>query len=211
MPANTLCSLNLNNLPRESRTICAETCAPTCTWRSTPIWLTSRWSGAGSAWLESQYPEDGDIAELAVLDWQLRRAFDAPDATPIQDDALTGLASADWETICFKLTPTLHISPLSFNSVAIWHAIDQEQIPPASEKLAEPGWLLIWRKGWKPHFRTINALENAALTQLAQGTPFADVCTALINQFSETEAAIVAADSLRTWLEDELIVDITGV
>lgn len=171
-----------------------------------------RWYGATfPAWLESKFPEDGDIAELAVLDWQLRQAFDAPDATPIQAAALTGLASADWETIGFRLTPTLHISPLRFNSVGIWHALDQEQTPPASENLAEPGWLLIWRKGWKPHFRSIGAVEKAALLQLQQGTPFASVCAALIEQFSETETAIVAAENLRTWLDDELIVGLTGV
>ena len=171
-----------------------------------------RWYGATFPdWLQSQYPEDGDIAELAVLDWQLRLAFDAPDATPIQADALTGLASTDWETLCFQLTPTLHITPLRFNSVSIWHAIDQEQTPPASETLAEPGWLLIWRKGWKPHFRTIGAVEKEALLQLQQGTPFASVCSALIEQFSETETAIVAAENLRTWLTDELIMGLTGV
>jgi len=162
-------------------------------------------------WLENRFPDDGDIAELAMLDWQLRQAFDGADASPIQPEAISGLASADWETVGFKLAPTLHISPLNFNSVAIWHAIDQEQTPPASEKLSEPGWLLVWRKGWKPHFRTITAVENAALLQLNQGTPFAEVCSALIEQFSETEAAIVAAESLRTWLDDGLIVGLTGV
>jgi len=171
-----------------------------------------RWYGATfPAWLGGQFPDDGDVAELAVLDWQLRLAFDAPDAAPIQTDALTGLTSENWETIGFTLTPTLHISQLRFNSVAIWHAIDQEQTPPASETLAEPSWLLIWRKGWKPHFRTINAVENAALQQLQQGTPFAEVCASLSNQFSDNEAAIVAAESLHTWLNDELIVELTHV
>ena len=162
-------------------------------------------------WLVVRFPEDGDIAELAMLDWQLRQAFDAADATPIKGDALSGLPSSAWETLGFQFTPTLHLSPLRYNSVNLWHALDQEQTPPTSEKLAEPGWLLIWRKGWKPHFRTINAIEHAALLQLLQGTPFAEVCSALIEEFSETEAAIVAAESLHTWLNDELIVGFNGV
>jgi hypothetical protein len=171
-----------------------------------------RWHGATfPAWLESRFPDDGDIAELAVLDWQLRQAFDAPDATPLKADALAGLASADWETIGFRITPTLHLSPLRYNSVGIWHALDQEQTPPSSEMLTEPSWLLIWRKGWNPHFRTISAVENAALLQLQKGTPFAEVCAALISQFSDSEAAIVAAESLHNWLNDELIVGLTGI
>jgi len=171
-----------------------------------------RWYGATFPdWLASQFAEDGDIAELAVLDWQLRQAFDAPNAMPLKADALAGLASGDWETIGFRFTPTMHISPLRYNSVGIWHAIDQEQTPPSSEMLSESNWLLIWRKGWKPHFRTISAVENAALVQLQQGTPFAEVCTALIDQFSDSEAAIVAAESLHNWLNDELLVGLTGV
>jgi len=177
-----------------------------------PAHRNLRWYGATfPAWLENKFPQDGDIAELAVLDWQLRLAFDGTDASPILPDSLSALASADWETVGFKLSPTLHISALNFNSVAIWHAIDQQQTPPASEKLSEPGWLLIWRKVWKTHFRTITAVEKAALLQLSQGTPFAEVCAALIEQFSQTEAAIVAAESLRNWLSDELIVGLTGV
>ena len=171
-----------------------------------------RWYGATfPGWLAGQFADDADIAELAMVDWQLRQAFDGPDATPIQADGLTGLAPADWETIGFQLAPTLHISPLRYNSMPIWHAIDQEQTPPASEELIEPSWLLIWRKGWQPHFRTISAVENAALLQLQQGTPFAQVCTALTTQFSETEAATVAAESLLVWLHDELIVGLNGV
>ena len=132
-----------------------------------------RWHGATfPAWLAERFPDDGDIAELAMLDWQLRQAFDAADAAPIKGDALSGLASSAWETLGFRFTPTLHLSPLRYNSVNIWHALDKELTPPTSERLIEPSWLLIWRKGWKPHFRTINAVENAALLQLMQGTPF---------------------------------------
>jgi len=171
-----------------------------------------RWYGATFPdWLAGQFPDDGDIAELAMVDWELRKAFDGPDATPIGANDLTGLAPSDWETISFKLAPTLHISPLLYNSLTIWHAIDQDQTPPASEKLSEPSWLLIWRKGWQPHFRTIGAVESAALQQLQQGTPFSDVCTALTSQFSETETATIAAESLLVWLHDELIVGLTGV
>ena len=177
-----------------------------------PIGRNLRWYGATFPdWLAEQFPDDGDVAELAMVDWQLRKAFDGPNATPIGSDKLAGLAPSDWETIGFQLAPTLHISPLHYNSLTIWHAIDQEQTPPATEALTEPSWLLVWRKGWQPFFRTIGAVETAALQQLQKGTPFAEVCSALTTQFSETEAATVAAESLVVWLQDELIVGLTGV
>lgn len=171
-----------------------------------------RWHGAAfPQWLENRFPKDFDIAELALIDWKLRLAFDGPNATPIQQAELAGLSAEDWATVGFQFVPTLFIAPLRFNTVNIWHAIDQEQAPPAAGPLAQSTWLLIWRKGWQPHFRTIQAVEHAALSQLQDGASFAQVCAALSEQFSDQEAASVAAASLRTWLQDALIVKLTGV
>ena len=171
-----------------------------------------RWHGAGfPQWLEKQFPEDTDIAELALIDWQLRRAFDGPDASPVQPAELAGLAAEDWAIVGFQFVPTLFIAPIRFNSVAIWHALDQEQAPPTAESLPALTWLLIWRKGWQPHFRTIQGAEHAALMQLQGGASFAQVCADLGEQFSDQEAASVAAESLRTWLLDEMIAGLTGL
>lgn len=170
-----------------------------------------RWHGAAfSQWLANRFPQDPDIAELALIDWQLRQAFDGPDATPLESGDLAGLSVEDWAGVGFRFTPTLFVTPLRFNSVSIWHALDQEQVPPAAEPLHAPTWLLIWRKGWQPHFRTLQAVEHAALMQLQDGTSFAQGCAALGEQFSDHEAASVAAGCLRTWLQDELIVGLTG-
>ncbi|MFA6902221.1 MAG: DNA-binding domain-containing protein [Gallionellaceae bacterium] len=169
-----------------------------------------RWHGAEfPQWLEQLFPADTDIGELARVDWQLRQAFDGPDATPIKPEDFTGLASEDWETIAFQFAPTMQLSPLRYNTVSIWHALDQEQIPPVAEDLPASSWLLIWRKGWQPHFRVIGEVEYAALVQLQQGISFAQVCASLSLQFSDTEAATVAAENLRVWLDDEMIVGIT--
>jgi len=170
-----------------------------------------RWHGAEfPQWLANQFPEDLDIAELALIDWQLRHAFDGLDATPVQPAELAGLSAEDWATVGFRFVPTLFIAPLRFNSVNIWHALDQDQAPPVAEILHQPTWLLIWRKGWQPHFRTIQAAEHAALLQLQGGASFAQVCADLGEQFSDQEAASVAAESLRTWLQDEMLVGLTG-
>ncbi len=175
-----------------------------------------RWYGdALPRWLAESFPDDGDIAELAEIDWRLRRAFDGPNADPLPPAdlaelaELAELAAEDWETIGFRFVPTLYLLPIRYNTVGIWHALDAEQVPPAAALLEEPTWLLIWRKDWQPHFRTIRTVEHAALSQLLEGAPFADVCTALSQQFSDEEAAAVAAQSLGTWLQDEMIVGLT--
>ncbi|MHB1083275.1 MAG: HvfC/BufC family peptide modification chaperone [Thiobacillus sp.] len=171
-----------------------------------------RWHGAAfPQWLENRFPQDLDIAELALIDWKLRLAFDGPNATPVQPAELASLSAEDWASLGFTFVPTLFIAPLRFNSVAIWHALDQEQTPPGAEPLPQPTWLLIWRKGWQPHFRSIQAVEHAALSQLQDGASFAQVCADLGEQFTDQEAASVAAASLRTWLQDEMIVGLTGM
>jgi hypothetical protein len=169
-----------------------------------------RWHGADfPPWLADRFPRDLDIAELATLDWQLRHAFDGPNATPLAPTELAGLSAKQWETVGFRFAPTLFLAPLRYNTVNIWHALDQEQTPPVAETLPEPTWLLIWRKGWQPHFRTIHAMEHAALSQLRAGASFAQVCAALSEQFSDRQTTQVAAASLRTWLQDELIVGLS--
>jgi hypothetical protein len=169
-----------------------------------------RWHGAAfSRWLANRFPQDPDIAELALIDWQLRKAFDGPDATPVQADELAGLSADDWDGVGFEFAPTLFITPVRVNSVSIWHALDQERVPPVAESLHAPTWLMIWRKGWQPHFRTIQAAEHAALVQLQGGASFADVCAGLGRQFSEQEAATQVAGYLHAWLRDELIVELT--
>jgi hypothetical protein len=171
-----------------------------------------RWHGAEfPQWLARQFPQDEDIAELALIDWQLRRAFDGPNAKPVQATEMAGLSPEVWGSVGFQFAPTLFVAPLHTNSVSIWHALDQEQAPPVAEPLPAPSWLLIWRKAWQPHFRTILAVEHAALTQLQGGASFAQVCAELGEQFSDQEAATVAAESLSTWLQDELIVGLTGM
>ncbi len=101
--------------------------------------------------------------------------------------------------------------PLAFNTVSIWHSLDQAQTqtPPAAQPLPEPTWLVIWRKGWRPHFRTLTAIEHAALARLRAGASFAAVCAELSQQFPEQQTTHAAA-GLRAWLEDELIVALTG-
>jgi hypothetical protein len=162
------------------------------------------------AMLADRFPADGDIAELAEIDWHLRRAFDGPNADPIDSDTLATLAAEDWETVGFLFAPTVQLLPVRYNSAGIWHALDETQVPPTAEALPGPAWLLIWRKGWQPHFRTIGEAEHKALASLIQGNSFADVCAAMAEQFSDEDATLLAGERLGAWLQDELIVALTG-
>lgn len=171
-----------------------------------------RWYGETfPQWLVTWFPNDGDIAELAVMDWQLRHAFDAPDAPPLRAAHLASLSVADWDKAGFCFTPSLCMTPVRYNTVSIWRALDREEAPPLAESLAEASWVLIWRKGWQPHFRTIPGIEFDALSFLIEGDSFAQMASRLNQLLPEPDTATLAAQMLSTWIRDELIVELTGL
>ena len=75
--------------------------------------------------------------------------------------------------------------------------------------LAQPLDVLIWRRGSSPHFRSLAALEAAALDGLAQGLSFAALCQALSERFPETDIASEAGGLLRRWVEEGLLAGLT--
>lgn len=171
-----------------------------------PSHRSLRWYGATFPhWLAQRFPHDADIAELAVLDWQLRCAFDGPDATTLTPAVLATLTPQQWEHVGFHFIPTLTVTPITYNSPAIWQALDQEQTPPTAVALLEPTWLLIWRKAWQPHFRSMDAAEHQVLSTLLQGASFAQACEQLCQHHSEQDAPQVAARALHGWLHDGLV------
>jgi len=171
-----------------------------------------RWYGdLLPTWVADAYPGDADIGELAMIDWRLRGAFDGADVQPVAADALSGLTAADWTSVGCRFVPTLDIAPLRFNTVGIWHALDRGETPPAASPLAEPAWLLIWRREWHPHFRTPGADEVAALSRLQAGEPVAAVCTTGGADVSRERYATMVATWVRAWLDDQLIAELTGI
>lgn len=157
------------------------------------------------AWLQDRHPQDGDIGELAAIDWALRRAFDGPDATVLGLADLAALAPEAWATLGLQLQPTAMMLTLHFNSLALWQALDADQAPPLATPLATPGALLVWRRDLQPHFRSLSAVEALALQRLMAGDSFEGVCRTLAERFVDQDAAAEAGTLLRRWVDDGLL------
>ena len=127
-------------------------------------------------WLHGAWPADPEVAELARLDWAMRNAFDGADAHPLDGAALAGLSDEDWATVVFSLHPTAQMLRVQRNTLDLWHAMDRSEAPPQVESLTGTGRLLVWRKGFQPHFRSIGDDEATMLQAMASGTPFAAAC-----------------------------------
>jgi hypothetical protein len=158
------------------------------------------------AWLHGTQADDGAAGELAELDWQLRAAFDGPDAEPLPLQALQPLTAADWQRVGLRFAPTMRRLTVRGNTLALWHAIDRDLPPPPVECRPQPMAVLVWRKGLQPHFRSAGTLEVAALDALCAGTSFAGTCDSLAQRFAECDVAAESAVLLRRWFDDELVV-----
>ena len=170
-----------------------------------------RWYGGGfAASLAARFDEAPEIAELAQLDWALRHAFDGPDAQVFTLADLAAVAPEAWAQVGFTLHPTYARLQLQHNTLAIWQALDQDGTPPEAAPLAEPGELLIWRRGHQPHFRSLQPLEAAALDGLHQGLGFAELCARLSAQFESQALAAEVGGLLRRWVEEELLSQVIG-
>lgn len=162
--------------------------------------------GAGfPAWLLERHACDADIGELAALDWALRRAFDGADAPPLPLAALAALAPEAWGRIGFTFVPTCARLTFTHNTLALWHALDQQQTPPHAQRLDAPSAVLVWRLRHQPHFRSLGAFEASALNPLQQGASFAAMCEQLAATFPHSDVPLEAGALLRRWIDEQLL------
>jgi hypothetical protein len=152
--------------------------------------------------LAGRYSDDPEVAELAWLDWTLRRAFDGFDAEPISPEML---ARVDWETAVLTFVPTLAIGKVVTNSPAIWGALADEETPPAVERLPAPAAIRVWRQGLSPQYRSIELFEMKALDLAAGGASFAELCADMAGDDPPELAVQRVGGLLGAWLQDGLI------
>ena len=158
------------------------------------------------AWLAKRFPDDAEIAEVAMLDAMLRTAFEAANATPLTLADFATLTAEQWARIGLAFHPSVQQVPLTHNAASIWEALDQALVPPPAARLDSETWLLVWRKDWRPHFITVGEIEALALQQLLAGRSFAATCVDLDARFQGGGAVQRIGVALRQWIDDQLIV-----
>ncbi|HEY9194052.1 MAG TPA: DNA-binding domain-containing protein [Methyloversatilis sp.] len=157
-------------------------------------------------WLASARPGDPELAELARLDWALRNAFDGADAEPLTGASLAGFTERDWADVVFRPHPTAQLLPVTLNTVDLWHAMDSGIAPPDVRPLADAGWLLVWRKGLQPHFRSLGDAEAQLLFAMQRGERFAASCEQLAGDMADHAGAqSLIGHLLARWLEDGVL------
>ena len=155
--------------------------------------------------LAEQLADDREVSELALMDWRLRRAFDGANSAVMTHDDLQHLAAVESGSIRLQPVPTLSISTQHFNTLDIWHAINQDQQPPVAERLPQTIDILIWRKGHSPHFRSLAKIESAAIACVRSGDALEAIGATLEKNFPDVDVATEFGVMLHRWLDDEII------
>lgn len=155
--------------------------------------------------LADYFEQDLEVAELAAMDKRLRDTFDAPDAEPLGIDDVAALQPEDWETVTFKLHPTVSIQEFNWNTIAIWQNLGNDETPPSAAKSDAPVFCLFWRKDLQPHFRSLSTEEHAALRFIVESRMFGHTCDLLADAFPELDVTSHVAAWLQTWLHDGIL------
>ena len=130
--------------------------------------------------LRQQYPDNPELHELAQLDWDLRSRFDSADVPVLSLDPAQ--AAIDWTAQPGVLHLSALLHTVTTNVVGLWNAIHTDNEVPEAVALPVPTALLVWRKGFQPHFRTLDGTEAALVRHLHAGLSVQDACTALLEQ-----------------------------
>lgn len=169
------------------------------------------WGDSWPAWLGGDrlatmgvghHPE---VAELAQLDWALRRAFDAATMPLLSAADLSAQALTQWTAEPLHPQASVALLSLQCNTLSLWHALDQdEEVMPAVE-LTQGVRVLVWRQDDRPHFRSVSDDEGVALTHLLMSRSFVEICAGLALPHDGADAAAMVASILRRWLDDGVL------
>ena len=142
-------------------------------------WTLDRFGAQCPALLVNLFPNDGEVAELAWLEWHLQQAFAVPNLGELTGVQLTeaGLSDDDWEQLRLTMAAGYASLEVGHDCTGLWQALRDDDLAGFTLQLTDPGVLVVWRQGLTPRFRVLDRQEFAALECLAKGQPFGRVAT----------------------------------
>ena len=165
-------------------------------------WTLDAYGEDFTDFVATMWPDDPEVAEIALIDWTVGQVFVGPDAEALRPEAL---AVADWETAVIHAAPSLLVLPIRTNADAIWQALATEEAPPGAEPVERGTALLVWRQGLEPVFRRAEAHEREVLAWSADGEGFAAICARLADTLGEEAAVTAAGTLLGRWLAEGMV------
>lgn len=156
------------------------------------------------AFLRDHARQDPLWIEMAMLEWILGNALDAKDASHLSFDEMAKLPPENWDELKLTTHPSLSVQPFFYHNVpTLWqYLMEKVKEKPENRWQPTPTYWLIWRFRQQCHFRAVDANQLLILQSLQAGEAFSVACTQLCERMSEAEAVPLAAQTLRTWIEE---------
>lgn len=157
---------------------------------------------------DANYADFVYVAELAKIEWLMTLVFDAADGNTAKLEDLSQIPPESWVDMHLLAHPSIHLTQLSYNSIAIWQMLSQEEAPPEPEEYAAATNWAFWRNDLINHYCSLPEDEAAALQAILNGNSFGEVCEVLCQFMDEHEVAMRAASLLKGWIAAGLIAEI---
>lgn len=169
------------------------------------VFRNVRWFGAGFAGFLQEQPGHAGrpiLADLAQFEWSLGLAFDAADQESAGFADVASVAPESWPGLRFRPHASLQLLELRTDAVAVWKSTGGDEPGEFSEAVSGLTTWAIWRKDLSPHFRSLAPDEAWALRAMREGASFGEICAGLCDRVNEEEAAPLAAQLLRGWVDE---------
>ena len=164
-------------------------------------WTLDRYGADFPAVLAELFARDGEVAELAWLEWHLQQAFAAPDTAELSgtDLAAADLDQAGWERLRLSMAAGYAARAVSHDCALLWASLADEAGGSIAPVSVRAGILIVWRQGLNPRYRLLAGDEFAALGALAHGEAFGTVAARVGGERAEQLGQWFAQ-----WLSDGL-------
>lgn len=152
----------------------------------------------------------GYFADVARLEWLLHQAHGAPDAAALtlRDVQAAGAGQVDAWRLALHPAAVLYRSP--WRAAAIWLAHDAAARHAMPADALGDTLALVYRHGWTPCVREIDAVEAGALDVLAGGATLGAALAAAqqAHLLDKAAAPFAPAPLLLRWLADGVLVQV---
>jgi len=153
------------------------------------------------------YGERAELADMARFEWAWGLAFDAPDISAVSIETIEALPAESWQTLSFRLHPTVRRLALSSNVADVFQAVVRDETVPDVISTDEPTQWLLWRRERAVYWRSIDEPEAWAIDACAAGADFPALCEGLCRWYDEATVPAQMAAQLKRWVSDGLLVE----
>lgn len=170
-------------------------------------WTLDTYGAEFPATLAALFANNPEVAELAWLEWEMRRSFSAPNEAvfTLVDFQKLAAGELDWDGLRLTLCANVAWRTVRTRCDELWQALEDGRVPDTLPERVETATLLIWRQGLLPRFRLVGVAEATALGLLRDGHTFGVLCAACEMNTAGSDAIAELGQWLLHWIDDGLI------